>query len=156
MKDPKNQVKIDKLHPKARAIFTAFINELENEFDLVVHVVSGYRSFAEQQAIYNQGRSKPGKVISWAKPGSSWHNYGLAIDVCPWLPDHSDLDWTYDFSEWADIAVKHGLTWGGGPDFPKDKKDPDHFEFKAGHTIKQLLQKHIAGDFIPGTEYVNI
>jgi len=154
MKDPKNQAIIDRLHPIFRPIAVNFIEEIEKDFGVTIHIDSGYRSFTEQQGIYNQGRSKPGKIISWAKPGSSWHNYGLAIDICPWAADHSKLDWNYDFSKWRACAEKYRLTWGGN--FPKGKIDEDHYEYKAGYTIKQLLQKHIAGDFIPGTEYVKL
>ena len=50
---------------------------------ITVMVTSGYRSFAEQNALYAQGRTKPGNIVTNAKGGQSLHNYGLAVDVVP-------------------------------------------------------------------------
>lgn len=48
--------------------------------DIFVQITSGYRSFAEQNKLYAQGRTAPGKIVTNAKGGQSNHNYGLAID----------------------------------------------------------------------------
>lgn len=47
-----------------------------------VRIVQGFRSFPEQQALYNQGRTTPGPRVTAAKAGQSYHNYGLAVDFC--------------------------------------------------------------------------
>lgn len=154
MKDPKNIGLIEKLHPEARKIFTDFIEAAEKATGLKIRIVSGMRTFEEQEAIYEQGRTKPGKIVTWAKPGSSFHNYGLAIDVCPWKEDGSDLDWNYDFKLWAEIAADYNLTWGGN--FPKGKIDPDHYQYTQGYHWSDLLKKHNAKDFIPGTTFVTL
>lgn len=44
--------------------------------------ISGYRSFDDQAALYEQGRTTPGKIVTKAKAGYSAHNYGIAIDWC--------------------------------------------------------------------------
>ena len=41
------------------------------------------RPNAEQDALYAQGRSKPGDIVTWAKGGQSAHNHGLALDFVP-------------------------------------------------------------------------
>src|SRR5699024_12147382 len=41
----------------------------------------GYRSHAEQNALYAQGRTKPGNIVTNARRGQSLHNYGLALDM---------------------------------------------------------------------------
>lgn len=41
------------------------------------------RSNAEQDALYAQGRTKPGDIVTWAQGGQSAHNYGLALDFVP-------------------------------------------------------------------------
>ena len=51
------------------------------------YATSGMRTWEEQQKLYNQGRTaeskaKGEKIVTNAKPGSSYHNYGLAIDFC--------------------------------------------------------------------------
>ncbi len=41
------------------------------------------RTPAEQDALYAQGRTKPGPIVTYAKAGSSAHNFGLALDFVP-------------------------------------------------------------------------
>ncbi len=41
---------------------------------------SGLRTWAEQDALYAQGRTKPGSIVTKAKGGESNHNYGTATD----------------------------------------------------------------------------
>jgi peptidoglycan LD-endopeptidase CwlK len=60
-------------------------------------VVSGLRTPAEQDALYEQGRTTPGHIVTNAKAGQSMHNYGLAVDVVPYLSGESgDLNWHAD------------------------------------------------------------
>ena len=44
------------------------------------YAVSGYRDPKEQDAKYAIGRTQPGKIITNARGGWSWHNWGLAMD----------------------------------------------------------------------------
>jgi peptidoglycan L-alanyl-D-glutamate endopeptidase CwlK len=155
MRDVHSEAKINLLHPKVRECFTDFINDAENSLSISLCIVQGMRTFAEQQAIYNQGRTTPGEIVTWSPPGSSYHNYGLAIDVCPFKTGSTEeLDWGYDFSKLKPYSEKHGLTWGG--DFPKGMIDTDHFENKLGYNWRTLLHDYNAKDFIPGTTFVNI
>lgn len=155
MKDLQSVAKVQGLHPKVSDLFYNFITDAENELGIIIRVVQGFRTFEEQQAIYDQGRTKPGKIVTWSPPGSSYHNYGLAADECPFiLNSTTKLNWDYDFSLLKPIAAKYGITWGG--DFPKGKKDLDHFENKLGFNWRYLLHKYQMKDFIVGTQFVNI
>lgn len=40
----------------------------------------GLRTFAQQAALYAQGRAAPGGIVTWAEPGESAHEYGCATD----------------------------------------------------------------------------
>lgn len=152
MRDAHSIPLIALLHPKVRASFQAFIEASEEKYNITIRIVQGLRTFAEQDAIYQQGRTTPGKIVSNAPAGSSYHNYGLAVDIVP-LNGHT-MDWDYDFGKWAPIAAQYKITWGGN--FPGTFKDYDHFENKCGLNWRDLLKKRQAKDFIPGTEYVNI
>jgi hypothetical protein len=46
------------------------------------------------------------------------------------------------------------MYWGGH--FPMGFHDDPHFENRYNWNWRDLLAKHNAKDFIPGTEYVNI
>lgn len=76
--------RIEDLHPclqeKARQLI-----ELCKAEGIEIRVTSTLRTFAEQAQLYAQGRTKPGQIVTRAKPGQSWHNYGLAVDVCPFF-----------------------------------------------------------------------
>lgn len=152
MKDPHNSKMVENLHPAVRGIFQAFIEEAENDLALTLRIVQGLRTFAQQQAIYNQGRTTPDSIVTKAKPGQSYHNYGLAIDVVPVIKNGRELDWEYDFDKLEPSAIKYGITWGGTWKSP----DRDHFELTMGHNWRELLEKYNAKDFIQGTNYVNL
>ncbi|WP_439648439.1 M15 family metallopeptidase [Aquimarina aggregata] len=53
----------------------------EKELGIRLQVTSAFRSWKEQAQLYNQGRSSPGQIVTHAKAGESYHNYGLAFDV---------------------------------------------------------------------------
>src|SRR5262245_42202829 len=46
-----------------------------------VKILSGTRTYAEQTALYSQGRGTKGKIVTNAKAGQSLHNFGVAWDV---------------------------------------------------------------------------
>lgn len=152
MKDQHSIAAVALLHPKVREMFTGFITDAETALGITLRVVQGLRTFPEQQAIYEQGRTKPGPIVTKAQAGESYHNYGLAVDIVPLINGGKDLDWNYKFSELEPFALPYGITWGGHFSSP----DLDHFENKLGHNWRDLLAMHKAGNFIEGTTYVNI
>jgi len=126
------------------------------------------RTFAEQDALYAQGRTKlfdaNGNrlgIVTKSKGGQSYHNYGLAFDIVL-IVDSKKATWdqTIDYdkdgkSDWmevVDICKNNGWDWGGTWKF----KDAPHFQKIGTHTWQELLVKYNAKDFIPGTTYVNL
>jgi len=69
--------KIMGLHPMIRYEILHLIKKCIDS-NVNIRVVQGYRTFAEQEALYAQGRSKPGPIVTNARGGWSNHNYGLA------------------------------------------------------------------------------
>lgn len=148
---------INTLHPKLRPIALEAYNEAVKATPVGVHpiITQGYRTFEESDKLYQQGRTTPGEIVSNAKAGQSWHNYGLAVDFA--LVINGETIWNQNNPHWStvvNIFKSHGFNWGG--DFAGSFKDYPHLEMKFGHTLFDLLAKHNAGDFIPGTTYVNI
>jgi len=107
-------------------------------------VICTFRSMEEQAELYAQGRTKPGAIVTNARPGYSYHNFGLAIDVVPtrllmmknWgdTPEYApeaDALW----HQLGSLGVDIGLTWGG--DFTT-LKDRPHFEWSDGLSLAQL------------------
>ncbi len=73
-----------------------------------------YRSPEEQNELYAQGRTKPGKIVTKAKGGQSVHNYmpSCAFDIAFKLG--KEIHWEIDlFKKFAKIAKSFQLEWGG-------------------------------------------
>jgi hypothetical protein len=110
---PSSEKRLQQIHPALSSAVRAMIADLSAK-GLVVEVVQGMRTFAEQDELYAKGRTKPGEIVTQARGGESNHNYGLAVDLCPFTDDKPD--WNAPMRTWAAIgaaAEKHGLEWGG-------------------------------------------
>jgi peptidoglycan L-alanyl-D-glutamate endopeptidase CwlK len=92
-------------------------------------VTEGYRSPADQDALYAQGRTKPGAVVTYKRGGESKHNLvpSRALDVTILL-DNGQASWSAELlAKFAALmkAASPVVRWGG--DWPKFKDRP-HFE----------------------------
>ena len=78
--DPRSEGIISTLIPKAQDVARQFMNAAK-PFPAVIKLLSGTRTYAEQNALYAQGRTAKGRIVTNARGGQSWHNFGLAWDV---------------------------------------------------------------------------
>ncbi|AWG44153.1 hypothetical protein BEH_07130 [Priestia filamentosa] len=102
-----------------------------------IAVTQGLRTFAEQDALYAQGRTKAGKKVTNAKGGQSIHNYGLAFDIAV-FDDNKNPVWSGNgYNIVGKLGQQMGLEWGGAW---KSFKDMPHFEYTFGLTLRQLQQ----------------
>lgn len=135
-----------------RPLARDFLAKCDNS-GIKVLITCTFRSGLEQDALYAQGRTKPGRIVTWARAGQSKHNLmhggfpaSRAFDVVPlrngklvWGTggngideDPSDDD-TDDLELWQRIGVigkSLGLKWAG--DWPKGKREFPHFEMPEG------------------------
>lgn len=119
-------MKLDSLEPDFRTKIQALIAEL------LIHGVKAVatscrRTIKEQDLIYAQGRTLPGKIITKAKGGQSPHNFGLGCDLCP-LDVHGNLWWNAPDDVW-NMMHRYGEEAGlrAGYDF-QSIKDAPHYE----------------------------
>ena len=156
--------RIDGIHPKLRQELHQIYNEICVAFSnkqVGCRFVQVYRTFAEQDALYAQGRTKPGPKVTEAPGGKSYHNYGLAIDFCLLYDKNNDgkiqsdeivwdrqtdlnKDHVIDWIEVVNIFTKYGWKWGA------TWKDYPHFEKDFGYSVSKLLAKYRSKDFIFG------
>lgn len=104
--------------------------ELAEEAGIPTEIVQGVRTMEEQRRLYEQGRSAPGRIVTHAEPGDSYHNYGLAFDVVP-TAYKSLPDWNPEGPAWETlgrIGESLGLEWGGR----WRSKDLPHFQIPSG------------------------
>ena len=118
--------KIEDLYPELQVICRNFIKKCADQ-GLKVGISQTFRSKAEQDALYAQGRTKPGSIVTNAKYPKSAHCWGLAFDIY-----RNDGTGAYNesgrwFERCGEIGKSMGLAWGG--DF-RSIKDRPHFELK--------------------------
>jgi len=140
--------RIELMHPKVR-------EEVRRMYEAICLALTGravcrfthtLRAFEEQDALFAQGRSRPGKKVTNARGGASYHNYGLAFDIClivdgktaSWdIKSDFDQDKKSDWMEVVAIAKSYGWEWGGDwARFP----DAPHFQKTFGFSTKQLRE----------------
>jgi len=125
--------KILKLNPKIQTHVINFINDVEKELGIKLRITQGFRTIDEQNALYAIGRTVEGDKVTNAKGGSSYHNYGLAIDIVE--IKNGKATWDSDFDSIAKIGIQHGFEWGGNFTTIIDKP---HFQMTFGLSIKDL------------------
>ena len=134
-----NSRKVFDLHPKVATMAMMFIAECKAEgIDLVI--TSTFRDNESQDALYAQGRTAPGRIVTKAKGGQSYHNYRVAFDVVPLLngkPIWNDKDPVWQVI--GKIGKACGLEWAG--DWKTFKEFP-HFQYTDGLTIADFQKGH--------------
>lgn len=127
MKDTISQGRILELNPyrTVQQTFSNFIDECEKICNSTIRIMEPvFRSSEEQDELYAQGRTKPGNIVTRAKGGTSYHNYGLAIDIC--TLENGKPDFGAMNARFEKIAESYGLEWGGN----WTHKDLPHFELR--------------------------
>lgn len=136
------------LHPIVAFRARRHIELCERE-GIYLFVTQAWRSFAWQQVFWDQGRTTPGRIVTHARPGYSWHNWlgrglGLAYDMAILnFPGDLAPKNVYD-GPWSRVGVIGeglGMLWGGRwgtPDLP-------HFEEHMGLRLIDLVTAHPGG-----------
>ena len=115
-----------KLHPVLQAKINSLFRECEKK-GLKIQITECLRTAAEQDALYEQGRTKPGNKVTNARGSSysSMHQWGVAFDFCRADGKGAFYDADGFFSKVGRIGQGIGLEWGGGW---KSIKDMPHFQ----------------------------
>ena len=137
-----NSRDLNELLPEVKTKVEHFVALCEdNGIDLLI--TSTYRDHESQDALYAQGRTTKGFIVTNAKGGDSYHNYRCAIDVVPLI--NGKPEWNTDHPIWESVAVlgkQAGLEWAG--DW-KTFKEMAHFQYTNGLTLAQLKQSTSLG-----------
>ena len=167
MKDKITLDRIKLMHPLLRSEVTEMYNEicLALTGRAICRFAYTLRTFNEQDELYSIGRTKPGRKVTNAKGGQSYHNYGLAFDIvllvdskgtgkfdkASWETNVDfDRDGRADWHEVVNICKRYGWEWGGDWKFT----DLPHFQKTMGKSVVQLKQLLDAGKLaIKNTTY---
>lgn len=141
--DERSAKNIATLHPKVQPIAVKFLNALNAKLPTgtVAKIISGTRTFAEQDALYAKGRTAPGPKVTNARGGYSNHNYGVAFDI-GFFKGATYIDDGPHYDMAGPIGEQCGLSWGGRW---RRLVDKPHFEYPTGLSLAQMRQRVASG-----------
>ena len=154
--DPASESELAKIDPQLADRVRLMAAELKAQgINVVVAPKGGLRTFAEQDELYAQGRTKPGNIVTHVRGGESYHNYGLAVDIVP-TNAQGKPTWQASREVWEAIGragERQGLEWGGRW---TGFSDVPHFQF-AGPTkaAKELLPIYKQGGLQAVWDYMS-
>ena len=140
---------LDTLHPYLARKLGEALEQCHRE-GLEVYLFEGFRSHARQQALYNQGRNDiPGRRVTNARPGKSWHQFGLAVDLV--FKSNGVWKWSGDYDAVGKIMEAHEFEWGRRwRTFPEDA----HFQMRFGITLAKAQEIYVSGGIIAVWSYL--
>lgn len=109
--DERSEKTIATLLPEVQPLARALVQKAAVN-GITIKIISGHRSYAEQDALYAQGRTAPGKKVTNARGGYSNHNFGIAFDVGV-FSGRQYLGESPKYKAVGVLGMELGLEWGG-------------------------------------------
>lgn len=131
------------LYPPFRVLLQMALDDARRQ-GLPAYLFEGTRLGSRQLALWNQGRTTPGQIVTWARPGSSTHEYGVGGDVVfdgdvvkpgiQWSWEGGYADKNGDrYDKFAKIAKGYGLEWLGDSNIERA-----HFQKTWGLSVQDM------------------
>jgi peptidoglycan LD-endopeptidase CwlK len=137
--DPSSEAKLALVCPRLATLIRALAVMITDE---PLRVTQGLRTWSEQDALYQQGRTTPGPIVTNAPAGYSWHQFGCACDLVPMDPIP---DWNLAHPVWQKMIIAgESLGLYSGDEF--HHKDEPHmqltgrFGVSPDDEVRQILQ----------------
>lgn len=134
--DATSETRLSQVHPTLAAKIRQLADNLQTQHGIAIRVTQGMRSWVDQLNLWLKGRDRQGNivdpraVVTNAKPGYSWHCFGLAVDVAPFVDGVPDWDikhpvWQAIVSAGEALGLFSGSEFRTFPDWP-------HFQYTNG------------------------
>lgn len=134
----RNKVEIKGLNPDFAKLVEKLVENLWKTFEPLGFyplITDGNRTLAEQKELYAQGRTKPGKIVTYTL--NSNHIGGRAVDIAFIAIDGGGLTYNVDWDLFGStVRSIPGLGWGG--DW-KGFRDRPHVEFLPEEVVEEEL-----------------
>lgn len=112
---------LSQVQPYARALV-----KKAAQHGINIKVIGGLRTYEEQNELFAQGRTKPGRIVTNARGGFSNHNFGIAFDVGV-FEGANYLGESPKYKALGALGMDLGLEWGGNW---KTFLDEPHFQLR--------------------------
>jgi peptidoglycan L-alanyl-D-glutamate endopeptidase CwlK len=154
--DATSETRLAAVHPE----LSRRIHQLADMLSFPIMVVQGLRTYAQQEALFAQGRTTPGPIVTNAHAFQTAHCFMYAVDVAP--SDGFSIDWTGKDAKWQELLAKapscglaEGAEWRSFPDLPhlylqELPATPDaefilHLQEGGLQSVSQLIDERLAG-----------
>lgn len=146
--DERSEKVIATLLPEVRPYARCLVREAA-KIGIDIKVLSGLRTYEEQNKLYEKGRSEPGRIVTKARAGYSNHNFGIAFDIGV-FEGPAYLGDSPKYAAVGALASAIGLEWGGNW---VSFKDMPHYQLRPkwavgmgeAEMLKVLRQRKDAG-----------
>jgi peptidoglycan LD-endopeptidase CwlK len=128
--------RVEDLEPVTREMARCFLAKADAA-GVDVLITATLRTLTEQAALYTIGRTRPGegvtkarpmgRKVTWARPGSSAHNFGMAVDFVPMFAGKPV--WSAASPLWlqlGELGEACGFEWAGR--WPKSRREFPHLQ----------------------------
>ena len=147
--DPISEQRLSQINPFLAAKVRALTDSLARA-GVTIRVVQALRTWDQQAALYAQGRTGPGAIVTKCVSGNSWHNFGLAVDVAPFTNDgvhaYPVPDWNSAHPCWKQMEdAARGAGFVCGADFRTFPDNPHlqltgRFPVNPDDEVRQLFK----------------
>ena len=135
--DIRTETNIQTLVPAAQKKARQFLSTVAKQLatnGLIFKIISGTRTYDEQNELFAQGRTKPGPIVTRARGGQSNHNFGVAWDIGI-FKDSEYIPESKLYRIAGSIGKEQGLEWGG--DWQSLQDEP-HFQAIAETKLAEV------------------
>lgn len=139
--DARSEKNIATLLPEVQPIARALVQKAASN-GITIKVISGLRTYAEQDALYAKGRTAPGNKVTNARGGYSNHNFGIAFDIGV-FSGSSYLPESPKYKAVGVLGMDLGLEWGGNW---KSIVDQPHFQLRPIWAAN-MIEKDMLAEF---------
>ena len=131
---PAGSTSLNDLQPAVKKKAEDFIAKCKAK-NIEILITSTLRTNAIQDALYARGRTAPGKIVTNAKGGQSFHNYGAAFDFVPLINSAPAWNDAALFEKCGIIGEGCGLEWAGRW---SSFKEMAHFQYTGGFSLRDF------------------
>lgn len=104
------------------------------------------KGFPDLAGLLEETGPQPGRKVTFAGPGESFHQYGLAYDCVPLVGGKAEWSTSGEGAQlWqtvGDLGKSCGLEWAG--DWTRFREFP-HFQRTGGRSLEDLMREHFGG-----------